>query len=77
MTFMLTAIGTRMNRTTMLVSLSLAVPAGILCTAPATVLAQAYPVKPIRFIIPQAGGQVDTLGRVVAQGMSERLGGDV
>jgi tripartite-type tricarboxylate transporter receptor subunit TctC len=37
--------------------------------------AQSYPSKPVRFIIPQsAGGQVDTVGRSVAQGLAERLG---
>ncbi len=33
------------------------------------------PSKPIRFIIPQvAGGGADTIGRVIAQGLSEKLG---
>ncbi len=33
------------------------------------------PSKPLRFIIPQvAGGGADTIGRVIAQGLSEKLG---
>jgi tripartite-type tricarboxylate transporter receptor subunit TctC len=37
--------------------------------------AQAWPAKPIRYIIPQTpGGQVDTVGRTVAQNLAERLG---
>ncbi len=37
--------------------------------------AQAWPAKPIRYIIPQSpGGQVDVVGRTVAQFLSERLG---
>ena len=37
--------------------------------------AQSYPSKPIRFVIPQTpGGQVDTVGRTVAQHLHERLG---
>src|SRR3954467_13703267 len=37
--------------------------------------AQTYPSKPVRFIIPQSpGGQVDVVGRSVAQFFSERMG---
>lgn len=37
--------------------------------------AQAYPVKPIRLIVPfPAGGGVDFIGRIVGQKLSERLG---
>src|SRR4051812_4164819 len=37
--------------------------------------AQNYPSKPVRFIIPQSpGGQVDVVGRSVAQFFSERMG---
>jgi tripartite-type tricarboxylate transporter receptor subunit TctC len=40
--------------------------------------AQAYPSKPIRFIIPYAvGGGTDILGRIVAQRLTERLGQQV
>src|SRR5262249_39631748 len=35
----------------------------------------AYPQRPVRLIIPQSpGGASDTVGRVVAQKLSERLG---
>lgn len=50
--------------------------AAFLC--PAAVLAQAYPSKPIRIIVPfPAGGGVDYIGRLVGKGMSERLGQQV
>jgi tripartite-type tricarboxylate transporter receptor subunit TctC len=50
--------------------------ASFLC--PAAVLAQAYPSKPIRIIVPfPAGGGVDYIGRLVGKGMSERLGQQV
>ncbi len=40
-----------------------------------TAWAQHYPVKPIRFIIPQAaGGSTDTLSRIVGQKLSDALG---
>jgi tripartite-type tricarboxylate transporter receptor subunit TctC len=40
--------------------------------------AQSYPSKPIRMIAPSsAGGPVDTIGRIVAQGMTELLGQQV
>jgi tripartite-type tricarboxylate transporter receptor subunit TctC len=49
----------------------------LLATVPA-VLAQAYPNKPIRLIIPQApGGGSDTLGRFMAQKLSDALGQQV
>lgn len=42
---------------------------------PLQVLAQAYPSKPIRLIVPwPAGGVADTLSRVVGQAMSESMG---
>src|SRR6185503_19732473 len=42
---------------------------------PCAAQAQAWPAKPIRYIIPQSpGGQVDVVGRHVAQHLSERLG---
>jgi tripartite-type tricarboxylate transporter receptor subunit TctC len=38
-------------------------------------LAQSYPTKPIRMIVPwPAGGGVDTAARIIAQPLSERLG---
>ncbi len=37
--------------------------------------AESYPNKPIRFILPYPpGGAVDTIGRIIAQKLSERLG---
>ena len=37
--------------------------------------ADAYPLRPIRFLIPQSpGGASDTVGRIVAQRLGERLG---
>jgi len=44
----------------------------------AEVQAQQYPVKPIRYIVPSsAGSAVDTIGRVVAAGLSDVLGQQV
>ena len=53
--------------------------AGMACALVATAgAAQQYPVKPIRFIIPQAaGGSTDTLSRIVAQKLSDALGQQV
>lgn len=43
--------------------------------APAVSLAQAYPSKPIRLIVPfPPGGGVDFIGRIVGQKLTERLG---
>src|SRR3954464_11987580 len=42
---------------------------------PAVALAQSYPSKPIRMIVPfPAGGPADIFGRGLAQGMTEQLG---
>src|SRR5687768_18420657 len=42
---------------------------------PALASAQAYPVKPIRLIVPfPPGGGVDFIGRIVGQKLTERLG---
>jgi tripartite-type tricarboxylate transporter receptor subunit TctC len=52
--------------------------AGALALAVPAVQAQDYPTKPIRFVIPFApGGSVDLVARVVANGLSERLGRQV
>ena len=43
--------------------------------APAAALAQAFPSKPVRLIVPfPAGGPADIFGRFLAQGMSAQLG---
>lgn len=50
-----------------------AVAAGSWATAPAS--AQAFPAKPLKFIVPFApGGSTDLLSRLVAKPLSERLG---
>ena len=47
----------------------------ILAVLPASLLAQAYPVKPIRMILPfPPGGPTDITGRAIAQKLSEQLG---
>lgn len=49
-----------------------------LALVPTMALAQAWPAKTIRMVVPfPAGGGVDYVGRVVAKGMSERLGQQV
>ena len=52
--------------------------AGALLFIPAAALAQTWPAKTIRMIVPfPAGGGVDYVGRMVGKGMSERLGQQV
>ncbi|HEX4886388.1 MAG TPA: tripartite tricarboxylate transporter substrate binding protein [Casimicrobiaceae bacterium] len=52
-----------------------AVAAVILVAAAATASAQAWPAKPIRYIVPFApGGTTDILGRIVAEKLSVALG---
>src|SRR5215213_2034226 len=47
----------------------------IACFVPALVVAQPYPSKPIKFIVPYPpGGNTDIVGRTFAQKLSERLG---
>lgn len=59
-----------MNKT----AAALAVLAG-LAAAPLTVMAQAYPAKTVRVVIPwPAGGSNDVVGRIVMQKLSESLG---
>lgn len=46
-----------------------------LCAASPAVLAQAYPSKPVRLIVPwRAGGTTDILGRVIGQKLNEAWG---
>jgi len=53
-------------------AIALAIAGSFSCAGPA--LSQAYPVKPIRLIVPfPAGGGVDFIGRIVGKGLSERL----
>lgn len=48
---------------------------GLLLVATGFTHAQTYPLKPIQIIVPQApGGANDILARIVAEGMSKRLG---
>ena len=58
--------------------LILAITAGFGVLQPAGLLAQQYPAKPIRYIVPSsAGSAVDTIGRVVAAGLTDVLGQQV
>lgn len=46
-----------------------------ICLASPVMAAQAFPSKPIKFVIPYPpGGTSDTLGRLVADGMAKQLG---
>lgn len=52
-----------------------AAAAALLLALPATVLAQPWPSKPIRVVVPfPAGGGIDTVARIVVPKMSEALG---
>jgi len=49
-----------------------------LLTSPAAVLAQAYPTKPIRVVVPWTpGGTADTLARILGQRLAEAFGQQV
>ena len=51
---------------------------GVLSLCPVTALAQAWPNKTIRMIVPfPAGGGVDYIGRIAGRGLSDRLGQQV
>ena len=59
-------------------SRTFALALGALSLCPAAALAQAWPAKPIRLIVPfPPGGATDFVGRIVGQGLSERLGQQV
>jgi len=47
---------------------------GLALSGTGNVAAQAYPAKPIRILTSTAGSGLDLMSRLVAQGMSERLG---
>ena len=52
--------------------------AALLCAASTLALAQAFPTKPIKLIVPHApGGNADTFGRILAAKVSERIGQQV
>jgi tripartite-type tricarboxylate transporter receptor subunit TctC len=59
-------------------SRALALALGMLSLCPVTAVAQAWPNKPIRLIVPfPPGGGVDFMGRIISQKLSERLGQQV
>jgi len=55
--------------------LQAAIVAAALPTSSCFALAQAYPARPVRMIVPFGpGGNADVFGRIIAQKLSERLG---
>jgi tripartite-type tricarboxylate transporter receptor subunit TctC len=57
---------------------SFVLAAALAALAPAASLAQNYPVKPVRLIVPfPAGGGVDFMGRVIGQELGKKLGQQV
>ena len=57
---------------------SVVVFAAVAALAPFAVFAQAYPVKPVRILVPwPPGGANDVVGRVVAQRLTEQFGQQV
>ncbi|OGA45845.1 MAG: hypothetical protein A3F74_16845 [Betaproteobacteria bacterium RIFCSPLOWO2_12_FULL_62_58] len=64
--------------TTRTISRTVALAFGALTLWPAAALAQAWPSRTIRMIVPfPAGGGVDYIGRIVGKGLSDRLGQQV
>ena len=57
---------------------TVALALGVLSLCPVTALAEAWPSKTIRMIVPfPPGGGMDYIGRIVGQKLSERLGQQV
>lgn len=57
---------------------TLALCAFALASVPSTLLAQSYPSRPIRLVVPfPPAGTIDIVGRIVAQKLGERLGQNV
>ncbi len=60
------------------VTMTFMLAAGAVTLVPGTVAAQAYPTKQVRVIVPfPPGGGVDFIGRIMAKGLSEKLGQQV
>lgn len=56
-------------------SLALVLGAGLSMTVPGQALAQAWPAKPVTIVVPtSAGGANDAMARIIAQGLSAKLG---
>src|SRR5258706_11675379 len=53
------------------------VTAATLLIAPCLCVAQTYPTKPVRLIVPYTGGNTDTTARIFGQKLGERLGQQV
>ncbi|MDO8598176.1 MAG: hypothetical protein Q7R45_16330, partial [Sulfuricaulis sp.] len=59
-------------------TLTLPFALAMLSLCPSAALAQAYPNKTIRIIVPfPPGGGVDYIGRIMGKGLTERLGQQV
>jgi tripartite-type tricarboxylate transporter receptor subunit TctC len=59
-------------------SASICLAAALLPVAPGIAAAQAYPVKPVRMVVPfPAGGATDIVGRLIAQKLTESWGQQV
>ena len=64
-----------MIKTKFLIACSLAITFIATLSLPNAALAQTYPTKPIRFVVPYSpGGLPDTVARVVSQRLQERFG---